>query len=164
MNDTIAQEKNAQTQRHLAVMIAARVYVKRLRTAYAQYEEDVNAWYSRGDGRSPKWHVFIEGDDVYQANVGGKGYAYPECIHGASRWTDYDNICGPCEDGLSLHQLAMSYAWQDVHEYMRRTEVLGAAMRANAPHEATEALTTWALDALPTEFRNFTPPTVRNLP
>jgi hypothetical protein len=24
---------------------------------------------------------------------------FPNCIHGTSNWTDYDNICGACEDG-----------------------------------------------------------------
>lgn len=24
------------------------------------------------------------------------------CEHGTSRWTDYDNICGFCEDGLTM--------------------------------------------------------------
>lgn len=30
------------------------------------------------------------------------GLAARSCEHGTSRWTDYDNICGPCEDGWSM--------------------------------------------------------------
>lgn len=29
-----------------------------------------------------------------------EGYAPRYCIHGTDRWTDYDNICGGCEDGI----------------------------------------------------------------
>lgn len=30
------------------------------------------------------------------------GYRPHYCEHGTNQWTDYDNICGPCEDGLSM--------------------------------------------------------------
>lgn len=30
-----------------------------------------------------------------------KGLSFPTCIHGSSNWTDYDNICGACEDGYT---------------------------------------------------------------
>lgn len=30
------------------------------------------------------------------------GYRAHYCEHGTNMWTDYDNICGPCEDGLSM--------------------------------------------------------------
>lgn len=28
-----------------------------------------------------------------------QGYRPHYCIHGTNQWTDYDNICGGCEDG-----------------------------------------------------------------
>lgn len=31
-----------------------------------------------------------------------EGYRPHYCEHGTNLWTDYDNICGPCEDGLSM--------------------------------------------------------------
>jgi len=31
-----------------------------------------------------------------------EGHRAHYCEHGMSRWTDYDNICGPCEDGISM--------------------------------------------------------------
>lgn len=52
---------------------------------FEAYEREVEEWYAEGDGRP--------------VDAGGKGYTFPACIHGTSRWTDYDNICGPCEDG-----------------------------------------------------------------
>lgn len=30
------------------------------------------------------------------------GHRAHYCEHGTNQWTDYDNICGPCEDGFSL--------------------------------------------------------------
>lgn len=56
---------------------------RRLWAAHMDYENDVDEWYRSGEGKT-------------------KGYAYPACEHGTSRWTDYDNICGPCEDGIYL--------------------------------------------------------------
>lgn len=29
-----------------------------------------------------------------------QGYRPATCFHGTSLWTDYDNICGPCEDSM----------------------------------------------------------------
>lgn len=31
-----------------------------------------------------------------------QGYRPHYCEHGTSNWTDYDNICGPCEDGWTV--------------------------------------------------------------
>ena len=31
-----------------------------------------------------------------------EGYRPHYCEHGTNQWTDYDNICGPCEDGHSM--------------------------------------------------------------
>ncbi len=33
---------------------------------------------------------------------GRRTYRERFCEHGASRWTDYDNICGGCEDGITM--------------------------------------------------------------
>lgn len=30
------------------------------------------------------------------------GYRAQYCEHGMSQWTDYDNICGYCEDGVTM--------------------------------------------------------------
>ena len=60
-------------------------FVHQAKARYDAYEQDVREWYEHGDGRS-------------YAN-GGKGHTYPYCIHGVSRWVDYDCACGACEDG-----------------------------------------------------------------
>lgn len=31
-----------------------------------------------------------------------RGYRAHYCEHGTNQWTDYDNICGGCEEGLTL--------------------------------------------------------------
>lgn len=33
-----------------------------------------------------------------------QGYRHPECFHGTSQWTDYDNICAGCEDDETINQ------------------------------------------------------------
>lgn len=165
ITDDEVRKLNERQTRRLARRIAL-VHLKALRKAYADYEEDVRDWYARGDGRSPNWRTEIDEEtgEVYQWNAGGKGYTYPECIHGASRWTDYDNICGPCEDGYSIHELALIRGHANAREFLRRSDVMGTAFRAEAPNEIVNALTDWAFEALPTEFRKHTPATVRNLP
>lgn len=32
----------------------------------------------------------------------GHGHRPRYCEHGADQWTDYDNICGGCEDGVTM--------------------------------------------------------------
>lgn len=49
------------------------------RAMYEAHDADVHRWYR---------HRHIN-----------EGHSYPTCIHGTSNWTDYDNICGACEDG-----------------------------------------------------------------
>lgn len=51
------------------------------------------------------------------------GYRAHYCEHGTNRWTDYDNICGPCEDGFSMgdpftrRQYALNEARSRMAEY-----------------------------------------------
>lgn len=56
------------------------------------------------------------------------------CEHGADMWTDYDNICGPCEDGVSM-RLPMA----------RRLRALDNARERVAE---ADALMRWAYDAI----------------
>lgn len=41
---------------------------------------------------------YLEACESYRRD----GYRPHYCEHGTNLWTDYDNICGPCEDGLSM--------------------------------------------------------------
>ena len=50
-----------------------------------EYDKEVREWYRKGDGRSRE--------------DGGRGYAYPYCIHGVYILTDYDIPCWRCEAG-----------------------------------------------------------------
>lgn len=132
----------------LAVQIA-REHLRTLKKRHADYDQEVDEWYRSGDGRSPKWHTFVEGDNVWQENVGGRGYRFPECIHGRSYWTDYDNICGPCEDGLTVYEEALYAGHRDAATYLDRMSVVQYASDQGVPEHIRDELTTWALDVLP---------------
>lgn len=80
------------------------------RRAYEEYDEAVTAHY-----RDPEM----------------RKYRFPNCIHGTSNWTDYDNICGACEEGYGyfdyLRDLGDSLAeaktrwakyWEAQHHYI----------------------------------------------
>jgi hypothetical protein len=71
--------------------------VHQAKARYDAYEKDVRDWYEHGDGRSTR--------------DGGRGHSYPYCIHGVSRWVDYDCACGSCEDGWGSY------------DYLRELEV-----------------------------------------
>lgn len=133
--------------------IPASIIRNAIRTRAARrraYDEEVRAWFEEGDGRSPEWVRYGDvpgavcdgpADAERMINIGGKGYAFPHCIHGMSRWTDYDNICGPCEDGLSVYEEGLSLAswayseWQERFEWVMR----GSAMRAPIDKEEVVA-------------------------
>lgn len=44
------------------------------------------------------YNDYLESCESYRRD----GYRPRTCEHGTSLWTDYDNICGPCEDGISM--------------------------------------------------------------
>lgn len=58
-----------------------------------------------------------------------EGYRPHYCIHGTNLWTDYDPICGPCEDGEPLWDDARDWAdakWraeETLKAVERRTEL-----------------------------------------
>jgi hypothetical protein len=61
------------------------------------------------------------------------GHRASHCEHGTYQWTDYDNICGPCEDGYSLRDKLTR--WQMAKE------------RAAEQHAAAKAMLGWAGEA-----------------
>lgn len=130
-----------------AVIRLALAHLKRLQRHRAAYEEEVRDWYEKGEGRSPNWRTDIdEHGEVYQWNAGGQGYRFPHCIHGSSLWTDYDNICGPCEDSFTDREIALHLAHNDWHEWRRRMDVV--KQHAHVPDHIRDELMAWALDAL----------------
>ena len=105
---------------------------------YARYEADVAAWYRDGDGRP--------------VAEGGKGYSYPECVHGTSRWTDYDNICGGCEGDYGYwdysRELADAYrdaVWAFSQRDERYSSVSNVVGNGRVPFDIRVALAEWAL-------------------
>lgn len=61
-----------------------------------------------------------------------EGHTPHYCEHGTSRWTDYDNICGGCEDGVTMRDgverrtLALDSAKRRVERVGKITEHLMA--------------------------------------
>ncbi|QIN94779.1 hypothetical protein PP460_gp023 [Streptomyces phage Muntaha] len=122
--------------------------LKELKAREAEYRQEVDDWYRTGDGRSPRWITKTYPDGrTRSVNMGGKGYSFPYCEHGSSRWTDYDNICGPCEDGYSVYQLAVWNAESKVAEYRKRAEWVAGAP-SSLDRDKRSELIHWAISAL----------------
>lgn len=81
-----------------------------------------------------------------------KGYRPSACIHGVSQWTDYDNICGWCEDGygywdyLKQAELALEEAKGTYAEYQKRQGLYRAARDMNAPEKLLGEIFEWVLE------------------
>lgn len=98
------------------------------------YDAEVAAWYETGDGRP--------------TSEGGRGHTFPHCIHGSSRWTDYDNICGGCEDSATKLQSAQEIAREGFLRFNDRFEWLQSAP-GDLPHDIRRTITDWAFQAFP---------------
>ncbi|WMI33862.1 hypothetical protein SEA_PATELGO_261 [Streptomyces phage Patelgo] len=121
--------------------------LRNLKMREAEYRADREEWYRSGDGRPRKMYQGPDDDRPY--NYGGKGWAYPAaCVHGSSAWTDYDNICGPCEDGSSIYQLALWEAQSKVAEYNERMEWLLSAPDSIRREEMHHELIKWVLQPI----------------
>lgn len=113
--------------------------VKAIKTEAAEYLADMDAWYTSGDGRP-----------TYK---GGRGYSYPYCFHGTSRWTDYDNICPGCEDGHSpyltgwMYRVAIDSAKSEFRLFEQRMDWLNQAP-SGLPSEIRTQVLDWALDVI----------------
>jgi hypothetical protein len=122
--------------------------LRALKAREAEYRAEVDEWYRCGDGRRPRWITKTREDgSTRQINMGGKGYSFPYCEHGSSLWTDYDNICGGCEDGTDIYQLAIWEAQEKVAEYNRRFEWVISAPSSLDPDTKRE-LIDWVIAAL----------------
>jgi hypothetical protein len=110
MRDAMKRHSADRRQVHL---IAIQL-IDKTRKAYEAYDADVDRWYR---------HRHIN-----------EGHAYPACIHGVSRYVDYDCACGPCENGegyfdyLSAARVALYEAqvrwdnyWKAVDAYITMT-------------------------------------------
>jgi hypothetical protein len=124
----------------------ALVELRKLKASEAEYRADREEWYRSGDGRSPKY--WTNPETGRRHNYGGKGYTFPYCEHGSSRWTDYDNICGPCEDGYSVYQLAIWSAQEKVHKVNERIDWLVTAPASLRHTDMHRELLDWALSPI----------------
>lgn len=79
-----------------------------------------------------------------------QGFIPHYCQHGKDMWTDYDNICGPCEDGYGTYELALMLARADVAEMRKRTDWLAAMPKGNMPHKLFRSLLDWATEPIVT--------------
>lgn len=67
------------------------------------------------------------------------GYRPHYCEHGANLWVDYDVICGPCEDGVSLRdgqtrrEVALDQARRRYEQYLGRIEALNRLKSDDMP-------------------------------
>lgn len=68
-----------------------------------------------------------------------QGYRPHYCIHGTDQWTDYDNICGGCEDGEnywhydSFGKIAVREAQAAMDEMHKRIDLYVKLSKDRAP-------------------------------
>lgn len=100
-------------------------YTSALREALAadaSYEAEVVNWYESGDG--------------VPRERGGRGYSFPHCRHGVSRWDDYDCACWWCEAGEdAATQRARGIARDRFMQFVEAFDWLVAM-----PHSAPQSL------------------------
>ena len=78
-----------------------------------------------------------------------QGHRPHYCIHGTNQWTDYDNICGGCEEGLTLREQAIRMAHDELHTEMEAVNALATyigKMRAlgGTEDEVLETVNIWS--------------------
>lgn len=74
-----------------------------VRKRIAEYDAEVRDWYAENPG-----------------------YQFPQCIHGSSLVTDYDNICGWCEDSSTPVELAIVEARSNFLRFLSIWEWINA--------------------------------------
>lgn len=77
-----------------------------------------------------------------------EGHRPQHCEHGSSQWTDYDNICGLCEDGWTMSDGVMrrTYALQQAHRRVAKAEQI---------MEATSTLRSLGVDVTEVTIKPF---------
>lgn len=131
---------------HGFYLLTAKGILKSLKARQKAYDEEVDDWYRAGDGRRPNWRTECvrnaEGVCLYDhtVNYGGMGHRFPQCIHGTSLWTDYDNICGGCESEENIYSVALSEAHSLVVQMLREEHNRKFFTDAGFPDEAITAL------------------------
>lgn len=115
--------------RHQIHLIAIQL-IDRRRQEFAAYDADVARWY-----RHP--HI-------------NNGHAYPVCIHGVSRYYDYDCACGMCEDDdgyfdyLRVARSALFEAERRWTNYWKAQHAYIALISIGYDNEAAGKISNWA--------------------
>ena len=74
------------------------------------------------------------------------GYRPSRCFHGTYLWTDYDPMCGPCEDGygwfdpMLYRQLAISEAKQAFKAMDERLDIYVKASKLGLPMDHSKTI------------------------
>ena len=136
-----------------------------VRKRVADYDQEVREWYEDGDGRSPQWVVsdceghestngpigsveFCDGSCERPYNFGGLGHRFPHCIHGSDLTTDYDNICGGCEDSLTIYEEARAVAHHNWQRFVKAWDWVAVAPTF-LPQDLRDQMLTWAIATFP---------------
>jgi|SRR5690606_4264983 len=84
-----------------------------------------------------------------------EGFGSSHCFHGTSRWTGYDNICGWCEGGLTLHDMALNRAksrYKEVEKklsaYLSASTVFGEELTAPLRTEVNNLISRYSAPRL----------------
>lgn len=81
-----------------------------------------------------------------QRDAAKEGFRPHYCIHGTNLWTDYDNICGGCEDG----EFTQYSTPAEVHAYAR---AVAEGEEAREARQAAEVTAT--IERVVRMYRNF---------
>jgi hypothetical protein len=93
-------------------------------------------WYAR------EWAKY----DEECAEYANKGFRPHRCFHGMNLWTDYDPICGPCEDGYSwfdpelYRKLALGQAKDAYKKFDERLDLYVKASTAGLPMDYSKTI------------------------
>lgn len=99
-----------------------KAWLRKVRAHRASYDAEVRDWYAEHPG-----------------------YQFPVCIHGSSLTTDYDNICGGCEDGASVVEEARGYAREQFLRFCDRWDWASKAP-GDLPYDERNRLLEWAME------------------
>lgn len=87
--------------------------------------------------------------EVEKREAWARGEMLHYCVHGTNLWTDYDPMCGPCEDGygywdyLTFAGLALAEAKADYVRFEERLSLYVKLSNMGAPADALFSLTEW---------------------
>lgn len=76
------------------------------------------------------------------------GHRNSHCVHGTYQWTDYDNICGGCEEGQTMLNMAVHRAAYIVREWHDRIATATLITGKNMPYDVVDrdALGKWTME------------------